>query len=82
DALCKRLGVDNSHRQLHGALLDAQILGEVYIALTSGQEEIGFGDPAAATAQAERVSVQVDLSAPRPRVVVPAEELAAHQARL
>lgn len=82
DALCKRLGVDNSHRQLHGALLDAQILGEVYIALTSGQEEIGFGDPAAAAAQAERVSVQVDLSGPRPRVVVPAEELAAHQARL
>ena len=43
DALCKRLGVDNSHRQLHGALLDAQILAEVYLALTSGQEEIGFG---------------------------------------
>ena len=43
DALCKRLGVDNSHRQLHGALLDAQLLAEVYIALTSGQEEIGFG---------------------------------------
>jgi len=43
DALCKRLGVDNSHRALHGGLLDAQILGDVYIALTSGQEEIGFG---------------------------------------
>jgi hypothetical protein len=35
--------VDNSHRALHGGLLDAQILGDVYIALTSGQEEIGFG---------------------------------------
>jgi len=43
DALCRRLGVDNAHRQLHGGLLDAQILGDVYIALTSGQEEIGFG---------------------------------------
>lgn len=37
DALCKRLGVDNSQRQLHGALLDAQILMDVYLALTSGQ---------------------------------------------
>src|SRR3546814_268158 len=45
DALCKRLGVDNAHRQLHGALLDAQLLAEVYIGLTSGQEEIGFGTP-------------------------------------
>ena len=41
DALCKRLGVDNSHRQLHGALLDAQLLAEVYLALTAGQGEIG-----------------------------------------
>lgn len=81
DALCKRLGVDNSHRQLHGALLDAQILGEVYIALTSGQEEIGFGDTAVA-AQEAQVSLQVDLGAARPRVVVHADELAAHRARL
>lgn len=81
DALCKRLGVDNSHRQLHGALLDAQLLGEVYIGLTSGQEEIGFGDPSAA-AQQKKLDVQVDLSAPRPRVIVLADEMAAHQARL
>ncbi|MBT2747146.1 MULTISPECIES: DNA polymerase III subunit epsilon [unclassified Lysobacter] len=81
DALCKRLGVDNSHRQLHGALLDAQLLGEVYIGLTSGQEEIGFGDPSAA-AQHKKLDVQVDLSAPRPRVIVLADEMAAHQARL
>ncbi|ALN90671.1 MULTISPECIES: DNA polymerase III subunit epsilon [Lysobacter] len=81
DALCKRLGVDNSHRQLHGALLDAQLLGEVYIGLTSGQEEIGFGDPSAA-AQQKKLDIQVDLSAPRPRVIVLAGEMAAHQARL
>ncbi len=37
DALCKRLGVDNSSRQLHGALLDAQLLAEVYVGMTSGQ---------------------------------------------
>ena len=37
DALCKRYNVDNSHRQLHGALKDAQLLGEVYLRMTGGQ---------------------------------------------
>jgi DNA polymerase-3 subunit epsilon len=37
DALCKRYGVNNSHRDLHGALLDAEILAEVYLAMTGGQ---------------------------------------------
>ena len=37
DALCKRYGIDNSHRELHGALLDAEILAEVYLAMTGGQ---------------------------------------------
>lgn len=83
DALCKRLGVDNSHRTLHGALLDAQILADVYIGLTSGQEEIGFGDVDAQDAGGAALVLQ-DLSAlpPRPRVVVSEEELQAHQARL
>jgi len=83
DALCKRLGVDNSHRTLHGALLDAQILADVYIGLTSGQEEIGFGDADAQDAGGAALVLQ-DLSAlpPRPRVVVSEEELQAHQERL
>ena len=50
DALCKRYKIDNSHRELHGALLDAKILAEVYLAMTAGQtnfmlandEEINF----------------------------------------
>ena len=37
DVLCRRYGVDNSHRQLHGALLDAEILAEVYLLMTGGQ---------------------------------------------
>ena len=80
DALCRRLGVDNSHRQLHGALLDAQLLAEAYLALTSGQGEIGFAAAAEASAAADIV-----LEAgggPRPRVQVLAEELLAHTARL
>lgn len=42
DALCKRLGVDNKHRQLHGALLDAELLADVYLMMTSGQTGFGF----------------------------------------
>jgi DNA polymerase-3 subunit epsilon len=82
DALCKRLGVDNTHRQLHGALLDAQLLAEVYIGLTSGQEEIGFAAIEAGNASAAVIQFQADPSRPRPRVQVDAAELMAHEARL
>ncbi len=82
DALCKRLGVDNSHRQLHGALLDAQILADVYIALTSGQGEIGFGDGTEASPVSAAASFKATASSVRPRVVVAEDELAAHEARL
>jgi DNA polymerase-3 subunit epsilon len=81
DALCKRLGVDNSHRQLHGALLDAQILGDVYLALTSGQEEIGFAVEAVASV-VDTSQFRTDPSIARPRVQISAEEQAAHDARL
>jgi DNA polymerase-3 subunit epsilon len=81
DALCRRLGVDNAHRQLHGALLDAQLLAEVYLALTSGQGEIGFGAVAEAT-QAAGVVFDAMVQAPRPRIAADAGELAAHEARL
>jgi len=82
DALCRRLGVDNTHRQLHGALLDAQLLAEVYIGLTSGQEEIGFGSVEPAAEEATAVRFTVDTTRPRPRITVEAHELAAHEARL
>jgi DNA polymerase-3 subunit epsilon len=82
DALCRRLGVDNTHRQLHGALLDAQLLAEVYIGLTSGQEEIGFGSVEPEVEEAAALRFTVDTSRPRPRITVAAHELAAHEARL
>jgi DNA polymerase-3 subunit epsilon len=52
NALCNEFGVDNSGRQLHGALLDAELLAEVYLAMTRGQNslEIAFEAPAASLA--------------------------------
>lgn len=82
DALCRRLGVDNAHRQLHGALLDAQLLADVYLALTSGQSEIGFSAPEPAQQQVRVDARLVAVAGPRPRVQVPADELALHLARL
>jgi DNA polymerase III subunit epsilon len=83
DALCRRLGVDNSHRQLHGALLDAQLLAEAYLALTSGQCEIGFASPEPGARGRVAVASLPELPvAPRPRVAASAEELALHRARV
>lgn len=82
DALCKRLGVDNAHRQLHGALLDAQLLAEVYIGLTSGQGDLGFSDDGKSEAAAAAAAFRAAPTAARPRVHVTAEEQAAHEARL
>lgn len=42
DALCKRYNVDNKHRELHGALLDANLLAQVYLAMTGGQNSFDF----------------------------------------
>ncbi|KAF1702551.1 DNA polymerase III subunit epsilon [Pseudoxanthomonas suwonensis] len=83
DALCKRLGVDNSHRQLHGALLDAQILADVYIALTSGQEEIGFAEVETAARGPAVAAVSFGpVSGERPRISAQPAELEAHARRL
>ncbi len=84
DALCKRLGVDNAHRHLHGALLDAQLLAEVYLAMTAGQGEIGFAAATAAEdARSNIVSIMPKLDGgARPRVQPSDEDLAAHAARL
>ena len=46
NALCKRYGIDNSHRELHGALLDSEILADVYLALTGGQTSLLLSDHA------------------------------------
>jgi len=79
DALCKRLGVDNTQRTLHGALLDAQLLSEAYLNLTAGQGDLGFDAVAAAVETTRTIVVAVH---PRKVLLAGAEELAAHVARL
>jgi DNA polymerase-3 subunit epsilon len=89
DALCRRYDVDNSQRELHGALLDAEILADVYLAMTGGQTAL-FGDesplPFAPGVQASRAPVPLP-EAPgqshRLRVVrASPEELELHEQRL
>lgn len=83
DALCRRLGVDNSHRQLHGALLDAQLLADAYLALTAGQGEIGFDSAPSTEAVDAVIAGRLPVAAgERPRVQASEEELAAHAARV
>ncbi len=85
DALCKRYSIDNSQRDLHGALLDAEILADVYLAMTGGQatllldglQERGRGHVTAPVAR------QLDAARPRLRVIpAQADELALHAQRL
>lgn len=83
DALCKRFGVDNTSRTLHGALLDAQLLAEVYLELLGGQEpSMQLGENAHRdSAVAKTVSVQSLKRQFRPARDFPlsAEDLAAHE---
>ena len=78
DALCKRLEVDNSNRTLHGALLDAGLLAEVYIRMTRGQDSLVIDD--GDRSRRPRAGAAIDLSAFDLLVVVPTDdELAAHE---
>lgn len=81
DALCKRLGVDNTHRELHGGLLDAQLLAEVYLGMTTGQVAMDLGFDAMSQADSEPTHETVLASRP---LVLRADdaERAAHEARL
>lgn len=83
DALCKRLGVDNSGRTLHGALLDAQILAEVYLVLTGGQGSLSLegsdGDQSAAARPQVGFERQQDAL---PLVTLSDAEQSAHESML
>ena len=84
DALCKRYGVDNSHRELHGALLDAQILIDVYLAMTGGQTALILGEDTDSSSDAAFEPVAATA---RPRGLIRVvraseEELVAHERML
>ena len=87
DALCKRYEVDNGQRVLHGALLDAEILADVYLAMTGGQTTLTLESGSQQSSQQEGeqqgLSVQrLSLSPGQLRVIAPdQEELAAHEAK-
>jgi DNA polymerase-3 subunit epsilon len=81
DALCDRYGVSNAHRTLHGALLDAELLAEVYLAMTRGQNSLTIDhDEPELTAEGH-----VGEASPMAEIIVlqaTAEELAEHEAML
>ena len=79
DALCARYEIDNSQRDLHGALLDAQILLDVYLAMTGGQEMLGF-DASDHDVSGQKIVRLVDHNRkPLPIIEPTPEELAAHE---
>jgi len=79
DALCDRLEVDNSGRALHGALLDAELLADMYINLTRGQNTLLMDEGPTTDANGDRVSA-LDLSQfVLPVISASAQEIAAHE---
>jgi len=63
DALCRRYGIDNSHRELHGALLDSEILADVYLALTGGQTSLQLGQGDSEDGEGEEPIRRIDTQA-------------------
>ena len=87
DALCKRYGVDNSGRDLHGALLDAEILADVYLTMTGGQTNLslaGDGSEGDGNGRQQPTAIRrLPAERARTRVIQATEaELAEHRARL
>jgi DNA polymerase-3 subunit epsilon len=83
DALCKRLFIDNSARTFHGALLDSQILADVYLAMTGGQTGLGlFNEHASADTASGYEAVEADIAQALPAFQLSEAYLTAHQAML
>ena len=86
DALCRRYEIDNSRRELHGALLDSEILADVYLAMTGGQVSLSLGglhsENGNGVAQASTIRRLAANRMPLPVVRADEGELQAHEARL
>lgn len=80
DALCKRYEIDNSHRELHGALLDAEILAEVFLLMTGGQKKLAWDDSEGSEYEdhQEKITKIIGRQA-RPILMANENELSAHQ---
>lgn len=79
DALCKRYNVDNANRDLHGALLDAELLAWVYLAMTGGQTEL-FSEEHMTKTQTQQPTEMVTLKSHSPVLLATQDELASHEA--
>ncbi|HJS14777.1 MULTISPECIES: DNA polymerase III subunit epsilon [Rheinheimera] len=82
DALCRRYDINNSHRTLHGALLDAEILADVYLAMTGGQVSLNLANDEQAAAQQNVVVGQLKRTSRLPVVFASEAELQSHEQRL
>ncbi len=83
DALCRRYGIDNSHRELHGALLDSEILADVYLSLTGGQTSLQLGQHGSGEDGEAEAIRRLDTSNLPLQVLKPSEEeMRAHEAFL
>lgn len=83
DALCKRYGVDNTQRELHGALLDAEILADVYLTMTSGQSSLLLTEEETEDSSRRRRAKKRNNERQKIAVIkAGSEELAAHRKRL
>jgi DNA polymerase-3 subunit epsilon len=84
DALCRRYDVDNSNRELHGALLDSEILADVYLAMTGGQVSLTLATEEVTTQASTQSFTQMQTKTQGPLKVIKAndDELAAHEATL
>ncbi|MBL6906145.1 MAG: DNA polymerase III subunit epsilon [Pseudomonadales bacterium] len=83
DALCKRYGVDNTQRQLHGALLDAEILADVYLVMTSGQSSLLLSEDESEGSNRRRRNKKHNVQREKIAVIKAGDdELAAHEQRL
>lgn len=82
DALCGRYGINNSHRDLHGALLDAEILADLYLVMTGGQTTLSLGNEATDEGGSAKIERVAENRAPLKVIRASAEELALHQQKL
>lgn len=86
DALCKRYSIDNSHRELHGALLDAEILADVYLLMSGGQKKLDLmaDSNGAGSANSQQTGFRRLSAERKPLKVVTAsaDELSEHEQRL